>query len=148
QPLAVTMNGGVFLGIDVDPSRIRRRLETGYLDEEARDLDDALARARAACDARRAVSIGLEGNCARVLPELVARGVTPDLVTDQTSAHDPLAGYVPAGIEIGQAAELRRADPDGYIARARSSMAEHVKALLAMKRRGAHAFDYGNNLRA
>jgi urocanate hydratase len=148
QPLAVTMNGGVFLGIDVDPSRIKRRLETGYLDEKARDLDDALRRVKAACEAKRAVSIGLEGNCARVLPELVRRGVTPDLVTDQTSAHDPLQGYLPSGIEIGQAAEARKADPEGYIAKARSSMAEHVRAMLEMKRRGAHAFDYGNNLRA
>ncbi len=148
QPLAVTMNGGVFLGIDVDPARIKRRLDTGYLDEEARDLDAALARARDACARGVALSIGLEGNCARVLPELVRRGVTPDLVTDQTSAHDPLNGYVPAGLELGQAAELRRSDPKAYIARARSSMAEHVRAMLEMEARGAHAFDYGNNLRA
>ncbi len=148
QPLAVTMNGGVFLGIDVDPSRIARRLATGYLDEQAHDLDDALARARRACERGQAVSIGLEGNCARVLPELVRRGITPDLVTDQTSAHDPLHGYLPAGVEIGQAEELQERDPDGYIAQARSSMAEHVRALLELARRGAHAFDYGNNLRA
>ncbi|MSP63242.1 MAG: urocanate hydratase [Myxococcales bacterium] len=148
QPLAVTMNGGVFLGIEVDPSRIRRRMETGYLDEEARDLDQALARARDAQGRGIARSIGLEGNCARVLPELVRRGVTPDLVTDQTSAHDPLHGYVPAGIELGPAADLRRADPEEYQRRARASMAEHVRALLAMQARGAHAFDYGNNLRA
>ncbi len=148
QPLAVTMNGGVFLGIDVDPSRIRRRLETGYLDEEARTLDEALARARDACERGVAVSIGLEVNCARVLPELVRRGVTPDLVTDQTSAHDPRNGYLPAGLEMAQAAELRRADPEEYIRRSRASMAEHVRAMLAMAKRGAHAFDYGNNLRA
>ncbi|HEY7957981.1 MAG TPA: urocanate hydratase [Polyangia bacterium] len=147
QPLAVTMNGGVFLGIDVDPSRIRRRLQTRYLDEEARDLDDALARCEKARSEGRALSVGLEGNCARILPELVRRGITPDLVTDQTSAHDPLRGYLPAGIELGQAESLRKADPAGYIARARQSMAEHVRAMVEMKRRGAHAFDYGNNLR-
>ena len=147
QPLAVTMNGGVFLGIDVDPSRIRRRLQTRYLDEEARDLDDALARCQKARSEGRALSVGLEGNCARILPELVKRGITPDLVTDQTSAHDPLRGYLPAGIELGQAESLRKADPAGYIARARQSMAEHVRAMVEMKRRGAHAFDYGNNLR-
>jgi urocanate hydratase len=147
QPLAVTMNGGVFLGIDVDPSRIRRRLQTRYLDEEARDLDDALARCQKARSEGRALSVGLEGNCARILPELVRRGITPDLVTDQTSAHDPLRGYLPAGIELGQAESLRKADPAGYIARARQSMAEHVRAMVEMKRRGAHAFDYGNNLR-
>ena len=148
QPLAVTMNGGVFLGIEVDPTRLKRRLETGYLDEEARTLDAAIARARDCQQRGLAVSIGLEGNCALVLPELVRRGVIPDLVTDQTSAHDPLRGYVPAGLEIGQADELRQRDPDDYLRRSRSSMAEHVKAMLAMERLGAHAFDYGNNLRA
>jgi urocanate hydratase len=148
QPLAVTMNGGVFLGIDVDPTRIRRRLETGYLDEEAPTLEAAITRARE-CQAQKiAVSIGLEGNCAVVLPELVRRGVVPDLVTDQTSAHDPLRGYVPAHLELGAAEELRRSDPEGYVARARASMAEHVRAMLELERRGAHAFDYGNNLRA
>ncbi|HZS36988.1 MAG TPA: urocanate hydratase [Polyangia bacterium] len=147
QPLAVTMNDGVFLGIDVDPSRIRRRLETRYLDEEARDLDDALARCDAAKRAGRALSVGLEGNCARVLPELVRRGVVPDLVTDQTSAHDPLNGYLPAGVELGQAEPLRSADPKRFIEMARSSMAEHVRAMVELKRRGAHVFDYGNNLR-
>src|SRR5262249_34144906 len=111
QPLAVTMNEGVFLGIDVHPSRIRRRLETRYLDEQARDLAAGLARCNAAKMAGRALSVGLEGNCARVLPELVRRGVVPDLVTDQTSAHDPLRGYLPAGVELGQAEALRSADP-------------------------------------
>jgi urocanate hydratase len=148
QPLAVTMNGGVFLGIDVDPSRIKRRLETGYLDEEARTLDAALARAREFQQRRQPISIGLEGNCAVVLPELVRRGVVPDLVTDQTSAHDPLRGYVPAHLELAAAEELRRRDPEDYKMRARRSMAEHVSALLELARRGAHAFDYGNNLRA
>ena len=148
QPLAVTMSGGVFLGIDVDGSRIKRRLETGYLDEEARTLDEAIARARHCQEHGLAVSIGLEGNCAVILPELVKRGVIPDLVTDQTSAHDPLRGYIPGHVELGQAEDLRRRDPEDYIRRARSSMAEHVRAMLDMKKRGAHAFDYGNNLRA
>jgi urocanate hydratase len=147
QPLAVTMNGGVFLGIDVDPTRIRRRIETRYLDEVARDLDDALARCQRAVAERRPLSVGLEGNCARVLPELVARGVVPDLVTDQTSAHDPLNGYVPAGVELGQAPALRASDPEGYVELARRSMAEHVRAMVELARRGAHVFDYGNNLR-
>ena len=147
QPLAVTMNGGVFLGIDVDPSRIARRLETRYLDEQARDLDDALARCRRAQAEGRALSVGLEGNCARVLPELVRRRVVPDLVTDQTSAHDPLRGYLPAGVELGQAETLRQRDPQRYVEMARRSMAEHVRAMIDLKRMGAHAFDYGNNLR-
>ncbi len=147
QPLAVTMNEGVFLGIDVDPARIKRRLETRYLDEQARDLDDALARCNAAKIEGRALSVGLEGNCARVLPELVRRGVVPDLVTDQTSAHDPLVGYLPAGVELGQAETLRKADPTAYIATARKSMAEHLRAMIDLKKRGAHVFDYGNNLR-
>jgi urocanate hydratase len=147
QPLAVTMNDGVFLGIDVDPARIARRLETRYLDEQARDLDDALARCDAARRAGRALSVGLEANVARVLPELLRRGVIPDLVTDQTSAHDPLRGYVPAGLELAQAAALRESDPARYIELARASMAEHVRAMVELARRGAHVFDYGNNLR-
>jgi urocanate hydratase len=147
QPLAVTMAGGVFLGIDVDPSRIRRRIETRYLDEVATSLDDALLRCRRAVAERRPLSVGLEGNCARVLPELVRRGVVPDLVTDQTSAHDPLHGYLPAGVELGQADALRQGDPEGYIRRARESMAEHLRAMIDLKRLGAHVFDYGNNLR-
>jgi urocanate hydratase len=147
QPLAVTMNNGVFLGIDVDPTRIQRRLETRYLDEQARDLDDALARCRRARDEGRALSVGLEGNCARILPELVRRNIVPDLVTDQTSAHDPLRGYLPAGVELGQAETLRAADPGQFVEMARQSMAEHMRALIELKRRGAHVFDYGNNLR-
>jgi urocanate hydratase len=147
QPLAVTMNGGVFLGIDVDPTRIQRRIETRYLDEQARDLDDALERCARAQKEGRALSVGLEGNCARVLPELVRRRVVPDLVTDQTSAHDPLRGYLPAGVELGQAEELRQRDPQKYIEMARHSMATHVRAMIDLKRLGAHAFDYGNNLR-
>jgi urocanate hydratase len=147
QPLAVTMNDGVFLGIDVDPTRIRRRLETRYLDEQARDLDDALARCQRAQKEGRALSVGLEGNCARILPELVRRGVIPDLVTDQTSAHDPLRGYLPAGVELGQAESMRDAEPNRFVEMARESMAEHVRAMVELKRRGSHVFDYGNNLR-
>jgi urocanate hydratase len=147
QPLAVTMCNGVFLGIDVDPSRIQRRLETRYLDEQARDLDDALARCGRAQAEGRALSVGLEGNCARVLPELVKRGVVPDLVTDQTSAHDPLRGYLPAGVELGQAEMLRQRDAKEYVELARRSMAEHVRAMVELKRMGSHVFDYGNNLR-
>jgi urocanate hydratase len=147
QPLAVTMCDGVFLGIDVDPTRIQRRLETRYLDEQARDLDDALARCDKARKEGRALSVGLEGNCARILPELVRRGLVPDLVTDQTSAHDPLRGYVPAGVELAQADALRQSDPKKYVELARQSMAEHVRAMVELKKRGSHAFDYGNNLR-
>jgi urocanate hydratase len=147
QPLAVTMCNGVFLGIDVDPTRIRRRIETRYLDEEARDLDDALERCRRAQAEGRALSVGLEGNCARILPELVKRRIVPDLVTDQTSAHDPLRGYLPAGVELGQAEALRQADAKKYVEMARHSMAEHVRAMVELKRLGAHVFDYGNNLR-
>ena len=147
QPLAVTMNDGVFLGIDVDPSRIRRRLETRYLDEEARDLDDALARCDAAKRAGRALSVGLEGNCARVLPELVRRGVVPDLVTDQTSAHDPLNGYIPRGLTLQEAEELRRSDSKAYLERSLDSIARHVEGMLALQKMGAVTFDYGNNIR-
>ncbi len=147
QPLAVTMNGGVFLGIDVDPSRIRRRMETRYLDVQAENLDHAIALCEEARREGRALSVGLEGNCARVLPEMLKRNLRPDLVTDQTSAHDPLVGYIPAGYELAQAAELRRSDPERYIALSRQSMAEHVTALLDFRRAGAHVFDYGNNLR-
>jgi urocanate hydratase len=147
QPLAVTMCDGVFLGIDVDPTRIKRRLETRYLDEQARDLDDALARCEKARKEGRALSVGLEGNCARILPELVRRGVVPDLVTDQTSAHDPLRGYVPAGVELAQADALRQSDPKKYVELARQSMAEHIRAMVELKKRGSHVFDYGNNLR-
>jgi urocanate hydratase len=147
QPLAVTMNEGVFLGIDVDPSRIARRVQTRYLDEVASSLDDALARCQRAVAEGRALSVGLEGNCARVLPELVRRGVVPDLVTDQTSAHDPLRGYLPEGVELGQAESLRQAGEAAYVERARASMAKHLAAIIELKKKGAHAFDYGNNLR-
>ena len=147
QPLAATLNGAVFLGIDVDPARIERRVRTGYCDRIARDLDEALDICEDAREQRRAVSVGLVGNCAAVLPELVKRGVQVDAVTDQTSAHDPLNGYVPVGFSFEEAVELRRSSPDAYIAESMQSMATHVRAMLDLKRNGAVAFDYGNNIR-
>jgi urocanate hydratase len=148
QPLAVTMNGGVALCVEVDPHRIQRRLETGYLDERADDLDDAVARCRAAKAEGRALSVGLLGNAAAVLPRLLADGFEADVVTDQTSAHDPLNGYVPDGLSLEEADELRVADPDGYVRRARAAMAAHCAAMVGFKDRGAEVFDYGNSLRA
>jgi urocanate hydratase len=149
QPLAATMNGAAFLGIDVDPVRIERRLKTGYLDRVSRDLDEALRLVLDARKNRQPFSVGLVGNAAEVLPELVRRGITPDVLTDQTSAHDALNGYVPAGLSPGDELEaLRRADPQGYVRRALESMAAHVHALLQMQDLGAVAFEYGNNLRA
>jgi urocanate hydratase len=148
QPLAVTMNEGVALVIEVDPQRIERRLATRYLDERASSLDDALVRSRDYCARGLARSIGLEGNAADVLPELVARGVTPDVLTDQTSAHDALAGYVPNGLSLSAATQLRERAPEQYIARSMAAMATHVQAMLDLARRGAVTFDYGNNIRA
>ncbi len=147
QPLAATLNGAVFLGIDVDPERIERRVRTGYCDRVALSLDEALDICDDAREQKRAVSVGLVGNCAEVLPELVSRGVKVDAVTDQTSAHDPLNGYVPAGLTLDAARELRESDPKGYVERSMESMARHVEAMLALKRAGAVAFDYGNNIR-
>jgi urocanate hydratase len=147
QPLAATMNGAVFLGVDVDEARIERRVQTGYCDQLAHTLDEALAICEAARAEKRAVSVGLVGNCAEVLPEIVRRGVTVDVVTDQTSAHDPLGGYVPAGLTLEAADELRKADAAAYVARSTESMARHVEAMLVLKRAGAIAFDYGNNIR-
>ncbi len=147
QPLAATMNEGVFLGIEVDPARIRRRRETRYLDRETGSLEEALAWCAEAKRLGRALSVGLLGNCAEVLPELVRRGAVPDVLTDQTSAHDPLHGYVPAGLDVGAAAALRAAHPDDYVRRAMDSMAVHVRAMLDLMRQGAVTFDYGNNLR-
>lgn len=147
QPLAVTMCGGVALCVDVDPSRIARRLQTRYLDEQAEDLDDALRRVRAAAAAGRALSVGVVGNAAEVFPALLERGEAFDLVTDQTSAHDPLHGYVPAGLDLPAAAALRVTDPTGYVERARASMARQCAAMVGYARAGAHVFDYGNNLR-
>ncbi|MCA1556619.1 MAG: urocanate hydratase, partial [Acidobacteria bacterium] len=147
QPLAATMNGGVFLGVDVDRARIARRVETGYCDRIAHTLDEALQFCEEARAEKRAVSIGIVGNCAEVLPEIVRRGVAVDAVTDQTSAHDPLNGYVPAGLCLEEAERLRQTDASGYVARSTESMARHVEAMLALKRAGAIAFDYGNNIR-
>jgi urocanate hydratase len=147
QPLAATLNGAVFLGIDVDEARILRRIDKGYCDRVAHNLDEALVLCEEARHTGNALSVGLVGNCAEVLPEIVRRGVLIDAVTDQTSAHDPLNGYVPAGLNLEEAAELRRTDSHGYIERSMQSMARHVEAMLALKRAGAIAFDYGNNIR-
>ena len=147
QPLAATLNGAVFLGVEVERERIERRIETGYCDRLALDLDEALRICEDAVEQKRAVSVGLVGNCAEVLPEIVRRGVHVDVVTDQTSAHDPLNGYVPAGLGLEEAGELRRTDPKLYVERSMHSMARHVEAMLALKRAGAVAFDYGNNIR-
>jgi urocanate hydratase len=148
QPLAATMNDGVILCVEIDETRIDRRIQSRYLDEKATSLDDALARARKAADEGRALSIGLLGNAADVLPELARRRFVPDLLTDQTSAHDPLNGYVPNGMSYEAALTLRKADPTRYMAEARRSMAEHVRAMLDLKKQGAVTFDYGNNIRA
>ncbi|MFA6029652.1 MAG: urocanate hydratase [Elusimicrobiota bacterium] len=147
QPLAATMNGAAFLGIDVDPSRIEKRLKTGYLDFMETDLDAALKRVLEARRTRKAVSVGLVGNCAELLPEIVRRKVEVDIVTDQTSAHDPLTGYVPKGLSLAQAAELRAKDPKGYVERSMESMAIHVRAMLELQAQGSTTFDYGNNIR-
>ena len=148
QPLAVTMNGGVALVVEVDARRIRRRLATRYVDEATADLDTALDRVAGWQREGVARSIALEANAADVLPELVRRGLTPDVVTDQTSAHDALNGYIPRGFTLSEAAALREANPDEYVARSMQSMAAHVEAMLALQARGAVAFDYGNNIRA
>ncbi|HXM38144.1 MAG TPA: urocanate hydratase [Gemmatimonadales bacterium] len=147
QPLAATMNEGICLAVEVDPARVQRRLDTRYLDRSTASLDEALAWCD---DAKRrgvALSVGLVGNCAEVLPALVSRGFVPDVLTDQTSAHDPLNGYIPAGLTPAAAADLRRRTPDEYVRRARASIATHVRAMLALQRGGAVAFDYGNNIR-
>ena len=147
QPLSVTLNGGVVLAIDVDRSRIQRRVDTRYCDTVTEDLEEALALCEAARREGRALSVGLVGNCADVLPELVRRDVHVDVVTDQTSAHDPLNGYVPQGLTLSQATELRQRDPEEYVRRSTASMVIHVDAMLALQRAGAVAFDYGNNIR-
>jgi urocanate hydratase len=148
QPLAVTMNGGVVLCVEVDPQRIRRRVETRYLDEVADGLDDAVARCRAAKAERRALSVGLEGNAAEVIPRLLAAGFEADIVTDQTSAHDPLGGYVPDRVAPEEAERMRGEDPEEYVRRSRASMAAHCAAMVGFLDRGAEVFDYGNSLRA
>src|SRR5437764_1055467 len=147
QPLAGTMCGAAILCVEVDPSRIERRLQTRYLDEATESLDDAVARVRAAAEDGRALSVGLLGNAAEVVPELARRGEHFDLVTDQTAAHDPLTGYVPRGLSVPDAAELRNSDPDEYVRRARDSIVQHVEGMLEFVRRGSYVFDYGNNLR-
>jgi urocanate hydratase len=147
QPLAATMHGAAFLGIEVDPARIAKRVATGYCDRQTASLDEALAWIAEAKAARAPLSVGLVGNAAQVLPELVRRGVVPDVLTDQTSAHDTLNGYVPAGLSLEAAAELRRTDPARYVRQATASIVEHVRAMLDLRGRGAITFDYGNNLR-
>jgi urocanate hydratase len=148
QPLAVTMNDGVALCVEVDPSRIERRIKTRYLDRETDDLDQAVRWATEARDGGEAVSIGLQGNAADAFPELLRRGFPADVVTDQTSAHDPLGGYVPAGLSPAEADELRRSDPDDYVKRSYGSMARHCEAMAGFQDAGSVVFDYGNNLRA
>jgi urocanate hydratase len=148
QPLAATMTGACFLGIDVDPARIEKRIETGYCDRMTSSLDEALAMIDAARAEGEAISVGLVGNCADVLPELVRRGVVPDILTDQTSAHDELNGYVPNGMSLAEARSLRCERPEEYIKRSIEAMGEHVAAMLVLQRMGAVTFDYGNNIRA
>ena len=148
QPLAATMNGALFLGVDVDPVRIEKRLKSGYCDKIAWSLDEALKIIEEARKARQAVSVGLVGNCADVLPEMVKRGINPDVLTDQTSAHDALNGYVPNGMKLEEALALRAKNPEAYVARSMRSMAVHVEAMLTLQKKGAVTFDYGNNIRA
>jgi urocanate hydratase len=148
QPLATTMNEGVALCVEVDPERTQRRVETGYLDERIDDLEAALERAEEAKREGEPLSIGILGNAAEIFPALLERGYVPDAVTDQTSAHDPLGGYIPAGYDLEEAAELRESDPERYVREARTSMARHCAAMVGMQERGAEVFDYGNSLRA
>src|SRR5882762_7819248 len=148
QPLAAAMNGAAALVVEVDPQRIARRLATRYLDEATDSLDEALEKVAGWTRDRVGRSIGLRANAADVLPALVARGVTPDVLTDQTSAHDALNGYVPNGVSLDEANRLRERNPTEYVARSMAAMAEHVRAMLTLQQRGAVAFDYGNNIRA
>jgi urocanate hydratase len=148
QPLAATMNGALFLGVDVDPARIEKRLKSGYCDKIAWSLDEALKLIETARQDRQWISVGLVGNCADVLPEMVKRGIVPDVLTDQTSAHDALNGYVPNGMSLDEALALRAKKPDEYIEQSMHSMAVHVAAMLALQKKGALTFDYGNNIRA
>src|ERR1700731_638916 len=147
QPLAVTMNDGVALCIEADPARIRRRLETRYIDEVADSLDDAVRRCDLARERGEALSVAVRANAAEALPALLDAGLAIDVVTDQTSAHDPLHGYIPAGLSVAEAAQLRARDPDAYVSRARESMARHCEAMVEYQGRGAEVFDYGNSLR-
>lgn len=148
QPLAVTMNGGVALIVEVDKKRIEKRIQTKYLDKWVDNLDDAIQMCRQAMDKKLSLSVGLLGNAAAVFPELLQKNIIPDIVTDQTSAHDELNGYVPHQVPYKQAIEMRKSDPEGYISLSYASMARHCQAMLDMKKRGAVTFDYGNNLRA
>jgi urocanate hydratase len=147
QPLAATMAGAAFLGIDVDPERIKKRLKTGYCDFMVHTLDEALRILKNAVRKKENVSVGLVGNCADLIPELAERGVVPDILTDQTSAHDPLNGYVPHGMSLDEALDLRKRDPQGYQERSLDSMARHVEGMLRLQKMGAVTFDYGNNIR-
>ena len=147
QPLAATLNGAAFLGVEVDPERVKRRLHAGYCDIMVHDLDEAVRILKNSVRKKEASSVALVGNCAEVIPELARRGIVPDLLTDQTSAHDPLNGYVPAGCSLEQAADLRQRDPAGYLERSMDSIARHVEGILALQKLGAVAFDYGNNIR-
>src|SRR2546430_5906349 len=145
QPLAATLHGGVCLAVEVDPARVERRLATRYLDRSTASLDEALRWCDAAKRAGEALSVGLIGNCAAVLPELVRRGWVPDALTDQTSAHDPLHGYIPAGLSLDEAGALRRRDPDDYLRRPPASIATHVRAMLAPRRLGGGTLHHRNN---
>ena len=147
QPLAATMNGAAFLGIDVDPERIKKRLKTGYCDFMVNTLDEALRILKNAVRKKENVSVGLVGNCADVIPELAERGVVPDILTDQTSAHDPLNGYVPNGMSLEEALALRKRDPRGYEERSLDAIARHVEGMLRLQKMGSVTFDYGNNIR-
>src|SRR6202522_33997 len=147
QPLAATMTGAAFLGIDVDPERIKKRLKTGYCDFMATTLDEALRVLKNAVRKKENVSVGLVGNCADIIPELAERGVVPDILTDQTSAHDPLNGYVPNGMSLADALELRKNDPKSYQEKSLDAMARHVEGMLRLQKMGSVTFDYGNNIR-
>ena len=147
QPLAATMNGAAFLGIDVDPERIKKRLKTGYCDFMVNTLDEALRILKNAVRKKENVSVGLVGNCADIIPEMAERGVVPDILTDQTSAHDPLNGYVPNGMSLAEAIELRKLDPKAYEEKALDSIARHVEGMLRLQKMGSITFDYGNNIR-
>jgi urocanate hydratase len=147
QPLAATMNGAAFLGIDVDPERIKRRVKTGYCDVMVTSLDEALRILKNAIRTREATSVGLVGNCADLIPELAKRGIVPDILTDQTSAHDPIGGYVPNGMTLAQAIELRAANPQEYRKHSIAAMAQHVQGMLDLQKLGSITFDYGNNIR-
>ena len=148
QPLAATMNGACFLGVEVDPLRIEKRIKTGYCDQMETKLDEAMRAIEEARARGEAISVGLVGNCADVIPELARRGIVPDVLTDQTSAHDALNGYVPNGLTLEEASELRLNEPEGYVRRSMNAMATHVAAMLELKRKGAVTFDYGNNIRS